>query len=264
MSMTIGFIGLGSLGVPVATNLIEAGYEVRVYNRTPGKASALIALGAKQCDNPAEVTEPGGVVVSLLWDGTSLKEVVQSKGFLDGLGKGGLHISMSTVAPEDSRQVAAWHQLQGSNLVEAPVFGRPEAAANKALSIVFAGSTEAKERARPILTALGGKNQFDMGEKFGSALLVKVLGNFLLVSFGRFLAEGLAITSQQGGDTRALMEVLNQILLPLFKGYGERAIQGLPTTGQSAIPAKDVGILAHLAKLSGTPVLFLDFLGQNL
>jgi len=95
--------------------------RVRVYNRTPGKASALIALGAKQCDNPAEVTEPGGVVVSLLWDGTSLKEVVQSKGFLDGLGKGGLHISMSTVAPEDSRQVAAW-QLGAEIALARPEF----------------------------------------------------------------------------------------------------------------------------------------------
>ena len=263
MSKTIGFIGLGALGVPVATNLIEAGYEVRVYNRTPGKASALIALGAKECNSPAEVTAPGGVVVSLLWDGTALKEVVQSNGFLAGLGRGGLHISMSTVAPEDSQQVAAWHQLQGSNLVEAPVFGRPEAATSKALSIVVAGLTEDKERARPILTALGGKNQFDMGEKFGSALLAKVLGNFLLISFRRSLEEGLAVISNQGGDTRTVMEALNQILPPILKGYGERAIQGFPTI-PSAIPAKDVGILAALAKMSGIPVPFIDVLGQGL
>ena len=264
MSKAIGFIGLGALGVPVATNLIEAGYEVRVYNRTPGKASALIALGAKECNSPAEVTAPGGVVVSLLWDGTALKEVVQSNGFLAGLGRGGLHISMSTVAPEDSQQVAAWHDMHGSSLVESPVFGRPEAAANKALSIMFAGLADAKERARPILEALGGRNLFDMGDKFGSALQVKLLGNFLLVSFGRLLSEGLAVTSQQGGDTKSIMEVLNPILIPLLKGYGERAIQGLPTFGKSAIPAKDVGILAHLAKLSGTSVPLVEFISQNL
>jgi 3-hydroxyisobutyrate dehydrogenase-like beta-hydroxyacid dehydrogenase len=135
MDETIGFIGLGKLGLPMATNLVDAGYKVRVYNRTEGKAGALVARGAQECRRAADVAEQGGVVVSVVWDGSALEEVASSEGFLERLGQGGLHISMSTVSPEISRKVGDLHSRHGSVLVEAPVFGRPEAAVARGLSI---------------------------------------------------------------------------------------------------------------------------------
>src|SRR5204863_9674765 len=145
MSETIGFIGLGHLGLPMATNLLHAGYALRVYNRTASKAESLVAQGAHLATRPADAVTSGGIVVTLVWDGAALESVVTSDGFLDHLGPGGIHLSMSTVLPETAKKLAAIHAQHGSVYVEAPIFGRPEAAVAKQLWIPVAGPQSAKE-----------------------------------------------------------------------------------------------------------------------
>ena len=161
MSETIGFIGLGLLGLPLATNLLNAGYELRVYNRTASKAESLVAQGAQLVTRPVDAVTTGGIVATIVWDDAALESIVMSDGFLEQLGPGGIHLSMSTVLPETAKKLAALHAQHGSIYIEAPIFGRPEAAVAHQLWIPFAGPQSAKERVRPLLKAIGGQGLFD-------------------------------------------------------------------------------------------------------
>ena len=107
MSETIGFIGLGHLGLPLATNLLHAGYALRVYNHTASKAESLVREGAHLATRHADAVTTGGIVVTIVWDGAALESVVMSNGFLEQLGQGGVHLSMSTVLPETAKKHCA-------------------------------------------------------------------------------------------------------------------------------------------------------------
>jgi 3-hydroxyisobutyrate dehydrogenase-like beta-hydroxyacid dehydrogenase len=174
MDKHIGFIGLGNLGLPVANNLLQAGYELTVYNRTPGKAAPLAAKGAGIAVEPADVLISGGIVVSLLWDTDAVQSVVNTPGFFEKLAPGGIHIVMCTGSPESARRLAQLHEDHGCVYVEAPIFGRPEAAVAKKLWIPFTCRRSVRERVRPVLMAMGAQEVFDFGENTGAATIVKI------------------------------------------------------------------------------------------
>src|SRR5260370_40116419 len=110
MSETIGFIGLGNMGQPIAANLLRAGYKLRVYNRTPGKDGSLVSSGAVSVARSNETAELGGVVLTMLTDDAALENVcTQPASFVERLGLGGIHISMSTVSPAISRRRSEPH-----------------------------------------------------------------------------------------------------------------------------------------------------------
>ena len=255
MSETIGFIGLGHLGLPMATNLLNADYPLRVYNRTASKAESLVAQGAQQATRPADTVTTGGIVVTLVWDGAALESVVMSDGFVEHLGPGGIHLSMSTVLPETAKKLAAIHAQHGSAYVEAPIFGRPEAAVAKQLWIPVAGPQSAKERVRPLLTAMGAQGIFDFGEEVGAATLVKLVGNFLIASAGYSLREALSMAQKNGVDPKAVVEMLTQTLFPapIYQNYGKRIAENTAPFSQNAIPLKDVGLFKQTAQQVESP-----------
>lgn len=268
MPETIGFIGLGNLGRPIAANLLAAGYELLVHNRTAAKADALVALGAKRADRAADAVTPGGIVVTLLWDDASVEDVVTSDGFLTRLGPGGVHVSMSTISPAGSRSLAALHARHGSVLVEAPIFGRPEAAEARKLWIVCAGPQDAKDRVRPLFDAMGAQGVFDFGETIGAAETVKLIGNFLIISAGAALAEALSLASKTGLDPHAVVNMLTATLFPapIYQTYGRAIAAGTATIGQSPIPTKDLGLFKLTAQTVASPTaisgLLLDLRGS--
>src|SRR5205807_8224836 len=261
MSGTIGFIGLGHLGLPMATNLLNAGYSLRVYNRTASKAKSLVAQGAQLATRPVDVVTTGGIVVTVVWDGAALESVVTSKGFLEHLGPGGIHLSMSTVLPETAKKLAAMHAQHGSVYIEAPIFGRPEAARAKQLWIPVAGPQQAKERVRPLLTAMGAQGIFDFGEEVGAATLVKLVGNFLIVSAGYSMREALSMAQNNGVDPKAVVDMLTRTLFPapIYQSYGKRIAENTAPFTQNAIPLKDVGLFKTTAQQveSPTPIASL-------
>ena len=155
MSEMIGFIGLGNMGQAMANSLLKAGYLLTVFNRTLSKADVLTAKGAQLARQPSEAVTKGGMVISMVVNDQALQEIVASQGFLEHLGSGGIHLSISTVSPETSHKLAHLHALSGSVYLAAPVFGRPEAAATQKLWICLAGPGHAKERVQPVLRALG-------------------------------------------------------------------------------------------------------------
>ncbi|NBD23813.1 NAD(P)-dependent oxidoreductase [Paenibacillus glycinis] len=270
MNDTIGFIGLGNLGSPMAANLLHAGYSLAVYNRTASKAASLVARGARLASRPAEAVTAGGVVATILWDDAAVESIVTSDGFLEKLGMGGVHISMSTVSPETSIKLAALHAEHGSTLVEAPIFGVPQAAAARQLSIPMAGPRMAKERVRPIVEAMGGSNIFDFGEAVGAANQVKLVGNFMIASAVYTIREGLAMVEKNGGDPKAAIDMLTQTLFnsPIYKRYGQMVVDKEDHLfTQNHIPYKDVGIFIKMSQSADSPVpvssLLYDLLGSE-
>lgn len=262
MTETLGFIGLGALGVPVASNLLQAGYRLRVHNRTPAKADPLIARGATWAARPADAATPGGIVVTLLWDDASVEATVASEDFLPRLGQGGVHVSMSTVSPDASRRLARSHAWHGSHLVEAPIFGLPAAAAARKLWIPFAGPEAAKKRVRPLLEAMGAQAVFDFGDQVGAATTVKLAGNFLIISAAASLTEALSLAKGNGVDPQAVVDMLTATLFPapIYRNYGRSVAEGIAGLNRSAIPGKDLGLFQRSAEAVGSPARIADLL----
>lgn len=260
MSEPIGFIGLGLLGLPVANNLVDAGYTLQVYNRTPSKADPLVARGVQRMERAVDTVTPRGVVVTILWDDAALEEVVGKDGFLERLGPGGVHISMSTVSPDTARRVAARHAQASCSYVEAPIFGRPEAAVAKKLLLALAGPREAKDRVLPILEAMGGTGIFDFGEAVGAGTTVKLAGNFLLVSAARSMSEALSMAEQNGVDPMAVVNMLTTTLFncPIYQTYGKMIAEKKVQLSQSPIPLKDVGLFKRTAERVHSPTPISD------
>ncbi|WP_446743320.1 NAD(P)-dependent oxidoreductase [Silvibacterium acidisoli] len=253
MRERIGWIGLGRLGAPMAANLLESGYEVVVYNRSREKAEPLVQNGAQIAESPAGTVEKGGIVVSVLWDSDATESIVTPE-FLKRM-EGGIHICMCTGSPEAARRLTKLHAEHGSAYIEAPVFGRAEAAAARQLAIPYAGSQAAKERVKPVLTALGGQTLFDTGEAMGIPTVIKQFGNFLIISAGRSLEEGLAVVEKEGADPFAAMEFLTQTLFPapIYRNYGRMLAEKKGSLRSSPIPAKDLGLFNERAQEHDLP-----------
>src|SRR4051794_22482913 len=163
MKETVGFIGLGGMGLAMATNLLKAGFGLRVYNRTAEKARPLAEQGARLVRSPAEAAEPGGIVVTMVSDDRAVEEVtLGANGLLGRLGDG-VHLSMSTISPRTARRLAALHRERGGRSVASPVFGKPEVAARAKLWVATAGDAAARARVRPLQEAVG-QRVFDFGD----------------------------------------------------------------------------------------------------
>ena len=222
---TIGFIGLGHMGRNMAGRLLAAGFPLRVYNRTRDKARELEQKGAIVADKPQDVATPGGgIVVSMVADDSAL-ESVATDDLARALGKGGLHISMSTVLPTTTARLAELHARYGAELIAAPVFGRPEAAAAGKLWICVSGAGDGKPRAKPVFDVLG-QGVFDFGENVGSANVVKLAGNFLLTAAIEAMAEASILTDKNGIPREKFLGMMIQTLFncPIYQNYGKRLI----------------------------------------
>jgi 3-hydroxyisobutyrate dehydrogenase-like beta-hydroxyacid dehydrogenase len=255
MPETLGFIGLGNMGEPIALNLMAGGYSLRVYNRTAEKAAPLEAKGAAVVTNPAGVAEPGGVVLSMLADDRAVESVCLPDGsFVEKLGRGGLHVSLSTIGPSTARRLAEHHVRFGVDYLACPVFGRPEAAAAKKLWTCMSGPATARQRALPLAAAIGQGN-FEFGEEPGAANVVKLCGNFMIASTIEVLAELLALGEKNGVDPRSIAELLG-VFSPLFSGYGKIIAEQRfePAGFRLALGLKDINLVLQTAAESTTPL----------
>ena len=209
--MKVGFIGLGNMGSGMAANLIKAGHEVTVYNRTASKMKALVEQGAHPA---AQVTDAcrGEAVITMLADDGAVESIAfGDEGVAGSLGKGAIHISMSTISVALSERLAAAHAEAGQRFVAAPVFGRPEAAAAAKLFIVAAGAPEAVDACLPLFEALGQKT-FTFGDNPQAANLVKLSGNFLIASAIEALGEAMALVGKAGVNRGQYLDLLTSTL----------------------------------------------------
>jgi 3-hydroxyisobutyrate dehydrogenase-like beta-hydroxyacid dehydrogenase len=211
--MKIGFIGLGRMGSAMATNLIKAGHEVTVFNRSPEKRQPLVALGAHDAARVADACR-GEVVITMLADDNAVSNVVLGKGgLLESLPRGAIHISMSSISVALSKQLTHAHGAAGIRFVAAPVFGRPEAAAAAKLFIVTGGDPATIKECQPLFAAIGQKTT-SISEEPHAANLVKLSGNFLMASTIEALGEALALIGKAGIDRGAYVEFLTSTIFP--------------------------------------------------
>ncbi|GEJ58413.1 NAD(P)-dependent oxidoreductase [Anaeromyxobacter diazotrophicus] len=225
--MRVGFIGLGSMGRGMAESLLRGGHEVVAWNRTRERAEALRGAGAAVAATPAEAAR-AGVVLTMLSDDRAVEAVEGGPdGLRAGLPRGGLHVSLSTLAPETVTRLAREHAAAGQDFLAAPVFGRPDVAAAGKLNVVAAGPKAALERARPLLDAVG-QRVFPVGEDPAQAALVKLAGNFMLTAAIEALAEALALVGKAGVDRARFLEVLTETLFaaPAYRTYGRALLEG--------------------------------------
>ena len=225
--MKVGFIGLGHMGAGMAANLLRAGHEVTVYNRTLGKERALVEQGAHAAGRVADACQ-GEAVVTMLADDRAVEGVVfGDQGVIGSLGPGAIHLSMSTISVALSERLARAHAKAGQRLVAAPVFGRPDVAAAGKLFIVAAGAPDAVTACSPLLEALGQKT-FSVGDEPQAANLVKLSGNFLLASVIEGLGEAMALVGKAGVDRHLYLELLTSTLFtaPIYKTYGGLIAEG--------------------------------------
>jgi 3-hydroxyisobutyrate dehydrogenase-like beta-hydroxyacid dehydrogenase len=219
--MNVGFIGLGNMGRGMAANLVKAGHDVTVYNRTPGKDEELVHVGARSASKVAEACR-GEAVFTMLADDHAVESVVYGdQGMLESLGKGAIHVSSSTISVSLSERLTAAHAAAGQRFVAAPVFGRPEAAAEGKLFVIAAGEPEAVSTAAPLFDAIGQKT-FVVSETPKAANLVKLSGNFLIATVIESLGEAMALVGKGGVDRHQYLDVLTSTLFaaPVYKTYG--------------------------------------------
>jgi 3-hydroxyisobutyrate dehydrogenase-like beta-hydroxyacid dehydrogenase len=219
--MKVAFIGLGRMGAAMAANLLKAGHEVTVYNRTQGKAEALVQQGARLASRVADACQGDAVITMLADDGAVEGVVFGSEGIIANLRKGAIHISMSTISVAMSKRLGEAHAKAGQRYLAAPVFGRPEAAAAAKLFIVAAGAPDAVKEFQPLFDAMGQRTFF-FGPDQEAANLVKLSGNFLILSILETLGEAMALVSRGGVDKHQYLDLLTSTLFPgnVYKNYG--------------------------------------------
>jgi 3-hydroxyisobutyrate dehydrogenase len=206
----IGWIGLGNMGIPMARNLLRAGFEVTVYNRTAAKAAPLEEAGAKLAASPAALWEVSDILITMVADDAALK-AIYSGGFLAGLSgpaaaSGKMVIDMSTVSPATSRELAGHLAEKGVEYLDAPVAGSVKPAELGQLVIMAGGKKEAYEAALPIFAKLG-KASFLMGEQ-GAGNAAKLAMNTLLAFNMQGLAEAVIFAREKGIRPEAMLEVV--------------------------------------------------------
>lgn len=272
--MKTGFIGLGQMGSQMAGNLIKAGHEVIVYNRTKEKVKPLTDKGAQPAQSVKDACR-SEVVITMLSDDKAVENVVfKSEGILESLGQNAIHISMSTISMALAMKLQKEHESAGQHFISAPVFGRPEAAAAAKLFIVAAGKRELVDRCIPLFEAMGQKH-FHIGDKPFDANLVKLSGNFLIASVIEALGEAMALVGKAGIDRAHYLEILTSTLFsaPVYKTYGSQIVEGKfkPAGFAAPLGQKDIGLAIAAAEKLKVPMplasllhdRFLTLMAQN-
>ena len=203
----IGWIGLGNMGAPMSTNLVKAGNEVIVWNRTKSKAQPVLDAGAAWADSPKEIGEKCDIVFTMVADGpTLLKVALGDDGALAGMSDGKILVDMSTVSAEESATVAEAAKAKGVELVRAPVTGSTALAANASLGILASGDKATYEKVLPYFEKMG-KNQFYLGSG-EQARIMKLCLNMMIATTMQMEAEAVVLAEKAGIETRQACDII--------------------------------------------------------
>lgn len=249
--MKIGVIGLGKMGTGMASNLIKAGHEVTVFNRTASAMEPVVALGARGASSVAEACR-GDAVITMLANDAAVEAVgFAEDGILSALPKRGIHISSSTISAALSARLTEAHRERGQHYVAAPVFGRPEAAAAGKLFVVAAGAEAAVADCQPLFDAIGQKT-FVVGQTPTAANIVKLSGNFLIASVIEALGEAMALVGKAGINQRQYLDLLTSTLFdaPVYRTYGTLIVEKKFSPAGFAAPLglKDINLALSAAQ----------------
>lgn len=218
---TIGFIGLGIMGRPMAERLREAGYALTVFTRTPEKAEPLRAQGAHWADSPADVARRSEMVITMVTDSDALEEVARgTRGLCEALRPSFIHVDMSTVSPETTQRLQRFYAERGAAFLHAPVLGNWRHAAQGTLLIFVGGDRAAYERCEPVLRVLGQRIWYF--EEIAQATHLKLIANSFIAGMILTLAQAFVFGRRAGLSPACLLEVLEASALnaPMYQSKG--------------------------------------------
>ena len=206
-ALRVGFLGLGTMGAPMAGNLARAGFPLTVWNRTPAKVEPLLRLGAKAGKSPAHVAAEVDVVITMVSQPADVEQVVLGPdGVVDGIKSGAVLADMSTVSPGTSRTLAGAVTTKHAEFLDAPVVGSKGPATDGTLVILAGGLPSTLERVRPVLQAMG-KTIIHAGS-VGAGATLKLATNLMLAHLSAGFAEALLLVERAGLDPKRYLEVL--------------------------------------------------------
>jgi len=253
--MKVAFIGAGNMGAPMALNLIRAGHELSVYNRTRDKLEPLAKAGARVADSPADSVRGAEVAITMLANDHAVRDAMLSSA-IDALARGAVHMCTSTISVALSKELAEAHASRGQGYVASPVLGRPDSAAAKKLWVMAAGPPDHVNRCRPLMDAIG-RAVTVVGEEAWRANLTKIAMNFMLASMLEAMGEAFTLVRKSGVDLHQFLEIQNGLFnSPVYANYGsiiaDRRFE--PAGFRLALGLKDIGLALDAAQESAVPM----------
>ena len=262
--MKIGFIGLGRMGGHVAANLLRAGHQVTVWNRSPMPVAELVAKGATAANVPEDALK-GDAAVSMLSNDQVMRELGLAGPLLEKAAKGLIHVNLATISVAFARELAAAHRKAGLAYISAPVFGRPEMAESAQLVLVAGGDAGALKTMQPVFDRIGARTvPMDAPEK---ANLFKIAGNFMIASELEAIGEAFALLRKGGVDPSLFHDVLSGRLFTgaVFKSYGTMILNRTyePAGFALTLGLKDVNLARSAAEGMGINMPTADLLKSH-
>ena len=266
MIKKIAYLGLGTMGSGMASNLLKAGYQLTVWNRSAEKCKPFARKGARVADTPADAARDVDLVIYILSNDEAVEDVVLgANGILRGIQEGQIAIDMSTVLPETSLRELEAYAKRGVDFLDAPVFGSKQESAEAKLWIMAAGNKAIFEKVKPVLTKLGqtvhyfGKN--------GNATAMKLVGNLIVALELEALSEGLVLARKAGLDLSTVMEVVKvaDFRSPLLVSNGQNILKrDFSTSFALKLMLKDAGLIDKFAGSLRSPIPGLRVVEKNL
>src|SRR5882762_182481 len=266
MIKTISYLGLGTMGGGMASNLLKAGYKLTVWNRSAEKCKPFARKGARLAENPADAVGDVDLVMYCLSNDQAVEEIVfGANGILSGIKEGQIAIDMSTVLPAMSLREQEAYAKHGVDFLDAPVFGSKNESAKAKLWIMAAGNKAIFEKVKPVLEHLGQTVHY-LG-KNGNAAAMKLVGNLIVALEMEALAEGLVLAQKAGLDLKTVMEVVKvaDFRSPLLVGNGQNILKrDVSTSFALKLMLKDAGLIKKFGESLQSPIPALRVVEKNL
>lgn len=254
---SVGFIGLGTMGVPMAHNLLKAGHELTFFARRDEVAAEFTAAGARRAATPADVARAAEFIITIVTADAQVRDVALGEnGVIAGAAPQKILVEMSTIGPDTARDVAQQLRHAGMSMLDAPVSGGPWGAKSATLSIMVGGDHSDFERAEPVLRAMGDKI-FYLGPQ-GAGSTAKLVNQMMGGAIMTLIGEGFALARAAGIDLQQLAEVISVSIAnsSLFEARGKKFIladkyvPGFTTE----LMRKDVGLALELGRQLNVPL----------
>lgn len=266
MIKTIAYLGLGTMGSGMASNLLKAGYELTVWNRSAEKCEPFTRKGARIAETPADTIRDVDLVMYSLSNDQAIEEVVfGSKGILSGIKEKQIAVDMSTVLPATSLREQASYAKHGVDFLDAPVFGSKQESADAKLWIMAAGNKAIFEKVKPVLEHLGQSIHY-FG-KNGNATAIKLVGNLIVALELEALAEGLVLAQKAGLDLDTVMEVVKvaDFRSPLLVSNGRNILKrDFSPSFALKLMLKDADLIRKFSESLESPTPALPVVQKNL
>jgi 3-hydroxyisobutyrate dehydrogenase-like beta-hydroxyacid dehydrogenase len=266
MIKKISYLGLGTMGAGMASNLLKAGYQLTVWNRSAAKCKPFARKGARVAKTPTDAVRDTDLVMYSLSDDEAVEKVVfGEEGILSAISAGQVVVDMSTVLPATSLREQEAYAKRGVDFLDAPVFGSKNESARGKLWVLAAGKKEVFEKVKPILEKLGQTVHY-LG-KNGNATAMKLVGNLIVALELEALAEGLVLAQKAGLNPKTVMEVVKvaDFRSPLLVGNGENILKrDFSTYFALQLMLKDAKLIQHFSKSLSSPIPALRVVQQNL